>query len=194
MENGLSLYSGVVLDLEHNRPIIKMNSENDYMHFFKKGDHGNIKALFNYCRDNKFDVYLSGGAVVSKIMTNKVNYNDIDMLAVAETQNMYNFAKLLTKCSPLKVQSLEDLSKVKGRNVFDANGKLFQTVAASTAEKYYMSAQVDERFILMPLTPISNINDGFNTYPSAIDLSLMTDELFKSIYKPKTLFNFPLHL
>jgi hypothetical protein len=172
---------GVVTDLATNNPILKMNSEKDYSYFFKNADKENVQALFNYFKDNRFDVYLSGGAATSAMLTGKPNYTDIDMLIVSEEQNMLDMSRLLTKCHPNFPKNLDDIARFPGAYILNANGKLFQTVAATTLQKMYLSSMVEERFALIPVTPVSSYSDDVSRQ-SVIDLSLMTDILFADRY------------
>lgn len=182
----------IVVDMAQHMPILKMNQAKDYQHFLKDNDRKNVRALFYYCLDNRLELYLTGGVVSSGMMNGQRQYSDIDLLAVADSKAIYNLAMLLSGCQEdfykydvltnmHMPKTLKEISQTKGSYVFNANGQLFQTIGASTAEKMYLNREVEERFILMPLVPVSNIRElrGRNDRPSAIDLSVVDRNKFQ---------------
>jgi len=183
--------NNIVLDMTKHAPILKMNHANDYQHFLKDADQKNVKAMFYYGLDNHFDIYLAGGVVRSGMMNGKKVYSDIDMLAVAEGGIVRDLTLLLSGCHAdffkydmkkniFQPRNFKELSQMKGSYVFNANGQLFQTIGASTADKLYLNTEVEERFILMPLIPVSSSIEKVKKIerPSSIDLSLIDKRRF----------------
>ena len=175
---------GNVIDLRRQNPILRLNDEADYSHFFTEADQENVKALFNYFH-NGFNVYISGEAAVSGMLRGDRQYGDIDMLVVSTKPIIFDMARLLDECSAKSPKDLTKSPKLKGNYIFEASGKLFQVVPSrSLLERKYMSGMVEERFQLVPVTPTSRYVDGKRTELSTVDLSLMTHELFTRNYAP----------